>query len=151
MVKGHRKTHAASAPGMGTAVPLLVVLPFIGVGLLTGALAAYLLIDSIRFQQRAVAVPGQVTALIGHETMTAVVEYVDATGEPRELHSGWATNPPAFDMGERVTVLHDRDDPKRARIQSFGELWGTALFTGVFALMFGGAGVAAWWFRRRRG
>jgi hypothetical protein len=133
------------------AAPLPIVLPFLGVGLLTGALSAYALVDSIRFQQRAVAVPGEVTELMGHDTMTAVVAYVDATGEPREVRSGWATNPPAFDVGERVTVLHDRDDPKRARIQSFGELWGMALFSSVFTLAFGGAGVGIWWLGRRRG
>lgn len=150
MVKGGRKT-ASTSPDTGAAMPLLIVLPFLGVGLLTGALTAYALVDSIRFQQRAVAVPGEVTELIGHDTMTAVVAYVDATGEPREVRSGWATNPPAFDVGERVTVLHDRDDPKRARIQSFGELWGMALFSSVFALVFGGAGAGMWWFGRRRG
>lgn len=146
-----RQTSKPSPRRADGAVPLLIVLPFVGVGLLTGALTAYTLIDSIRFQRRAVAVPGQVKELIGHKTMTAVVEYVDATGEPRELRSGWASNPPAFEVGERVTVLHDRDDPKKARIQSFGELWGVSLFSSVFALIFGGVGVGTWWFGRRRG
>lgn len=149
MVKGKRKTQATS-PGTGAAVPLVIVLPFMGVGLLTGALTAYTLVDSIRFQQRAVAVPGQVKELIGHKTMTAVVAYVDATGEPREVRSGWASSPPAFDVGERVTVLHDREDPKKARIKSFGELWGVSLFASVFALVFGGVGFGTWWFGRKR-
>lgn len=148
MVKGKRKPPVAS-PGTGTPVPMLIVLPFVGVGVLTGALTVYTLIDSLRFQQRAVAVPGQVKELIGHKTLTAVVAYVDATGEPRELRSGWASSPPAFDVGQRVTVLHDREDPKRARIKSFGELWGVTLFSSVFALIFGGVGAGTWWFGRR--
>jgi hypothetical protein len=53
-------------------------------------------------------------------------------------------------VGDRVTVLHDREDPKSARIKSFGELWGTSLFSSVFALIFGGVGVGTWWFGRRR-
>jgi hypothetical protein len=131
------------------------LLPFGAVGVGAAALGIYTAVDSVRFKQRAVPVPGQVVELVGHDTQSAVVEYTDATGEPRRVTSGWATSPPAFDVGERVQVLHDPTEPKDARIDSFGEMWGASLFASVFALAFGGAsagvGVTTWRARKRRG
>ena len=48
--------------------------------------------------------------------------------------TGTYTSPPAYDLGDRVTVRYDRADPETARLDSFVELW-------LFPLVFGGLGL----------
>jgi hypothetical protein len=55
------------------------------------------------------------------------------------------SSPPAYEVGERVTILYDPTSPKEAKINSFGELWlwplllgilgGLDLLTGLFLLI----------------
>lgn len=58
----------------------------------------------------------------GSTTYSPVVEYV-VDGEVYRFHGGSASNPPAYRVGQEVTMLYDRADPERAQINNFGELW----------------------------
>ena len=155
---GHVARRKRTRPG-GTrvqaagALPLLFVIPFLLVGLGATGAAAYLGVDSYRFQQRAVVVPGVVKEMFGHDTQNAIVEYVDSTGAAGRVTSQWASSPPSFDVGERVRVLHDAREPdpeRRARIDTWWELWGTSAFAGIFAVAFNGVAIGVLVARRKR-
>ena len=51
--------------------------------------------------------------------------------ERHEFQSWLSTSPPQFDVGEKVVVLYDAQNPERARIESFVTLW-------LFPVVFGG-------------
>lgn len=62
-----------------------------------------------------------------------VVEFF-LEGNRHEFQSWLSTSPPQFDVGDKVTVLYDPNDPRRAGIESFVTLW-------LFPTIFGGIGV----------
>ncbi len=70
------------------------------------------------------------------------VRYPTAAGEQRtylsEVGTGWHRYRP----GERVAVFYDPEEPGRARIRSFGDLWSGPAFFGGMGLLFAGAGRA---------
>lgn len=82
----------------------------------------------------------------------AVVRFETADGRQVEIQSRVRSNPPAFDVGERVTVRYDPAVPDNARIDSFMERWfGPLIFGGlgsVFLLL--GLGMVGWLSLRRR-
>ena len=121
---------------------------FFLIGCIAISIAGYLAVDTQRFLQRATEVPGTVVRMVRRDsTSAAVVDYRDHSGEPHTLESVWSSSPPAFATGQRVTVLYDpqaADVALHARIRSFGELWGGALFASVFGAMFAGIPALIW-------
>ncbi|MDB5103507.1 MAG: hypothetical protein JWP91_1196 [Fibrobacteres bacterium] len=83
-------------------------------------------------------------------TWNAVVEYANPEGGMERFESGVSSNPPAFAIGEKVTVLVSRDGSGRC-IESLMELWFVPLLLGVFALAFGGPGLVMTVMRKRKG
>ena len=66
------------------------------------------------------------------DSYAPVVEYT-VRGVDYRL-TGTYTNPPAYDVGDRVTVRYERANPENARLDSFVELW-------LFPVVFGGVGL----------
>lgn len=64
-----------------------------------------------------------------------IVEFVPTDGAPTRF-TGALSGPPAFDVGDRVQVRYDPDDPKNAAINRFWYMWFGPVFLGVFALPF---------------
>ena len=52
-----------------------------------------------------------------------IVEFKDFKGNQRRVKTSTGSSPASFSVGAAVTVLYDRDNPERAEIESFGELW----------------------------
>lgn len=86
------------------------------------------------------------------EKVAPVVEF--HIGDERHEFQSWlSTSPPQFDVGEKVVVLYDRQNPEHARIESFVTLW-------LFPVVFGGIGAVMFlasiviigisWFRKPR-
>ncbi len=103
------------------AAPLPRWFPFIwlGVGglMLGGAFLAWKVDRD--FAARAERAEGVVVALEpGNKGRKAVVEFV-AGGERVRFKDSMSSSPPAYDVGERVEVLHDREDPSNALIDRF--------------------------------
>lgn len=85
---------------------------------------------------------------VGRGMYEPTIEFEDAAGRRRLLVAN-ASNPPAFNMGERVRVLYQADDPANAMVNSFWQLW---LGPGIFLLLgsvFVLVGGLAWWFLGR--
>lgn len=102
----------------------------IAVGILTALAGAIWAWTTEGFSEGAVSVPGTVVALHeeygggsppGYSWFPVVGYRVD--GRPHQFTSGIGAAPPAFEVGEAVTVLVDPADPTKARIAAFQTLW----------------------------
>ena len=112
------------------------------VGLLFTAIGLYSWNSTRVFLEKARRVTGEVVEIRqgdsetdGTEVSTrsvAVVQFSDE-GESRTLLSQIETSPPAYTVGQKVTVLVNSDRSTEARIESWLELY-------FFAAVFGGLG-----------
>jgi hypothetical protein len=72
------------------------------------------------------------------------VRFATRSGDTIEFTGSNGASPPAFEVGETVSVLYDRTSPGNARIDSFFQLWLLPMILGgmgsVFAAV-GGAGL----------
>lgn len=77
------------------------------------------------------------------ETYHPRVRFVTVSGESVEFTGSVGSDPPGFDIGERVTVLYDPANPSGARIDAFFQLWFAPLAIGILATLFtaGGGGL----------
>jgi hypothetical protein len=119
----------------------------IGLGLLGGA--GYLVLDTRSDIARADTAGGTVIDLIGERDSDGGtvyyphVRYVTRSGETVEFTASVGSSPPAFDVGEPVSVLYDPAAPQEARIDTFFQLWFGSLIlggTGLVFIVIGGAG-----------
>lgn len=79
-----------------------------------------------------------------------VVEFTPRGGRTQRCEGG-SSYPPAYRVGEQVTVHYDRGDPADARIDSFTELWlFPAISGGLTALFVPLAGLQLFLYTRRR-
>lgn len=69
-----------------------------------------------------------------------VVEFTSADGTPRRFRDSTGSNPPSYEVGERVEVLYRADSPDDARINGFSSLWLLPLIFGGIGLLFAGIG-----------
>jgi hypothetical protein len=72
------------------------------------------------------------------------VRFVTQSGDVLEFTSSNGTRPPAFEVGEAVSVLYDPAAPGNARINSFFQLWLLPIILGGIGSAFaaiGGAGL----------
>lgn len=85
----------------------------------------------------------ELTPLSGKDsdiTYAPTFRFMDASGTEHTVTSHMSSSPPDFHAGESVTVLYRPDDPKAARIDSLGQVWGLSISVGVcgaMALVFG--------------
>ena len=70
-----------------------------------------------------------------------VVRFTPSDGRVREIQLTEGSNPPAHEIGERVTILYEPEHPLDARIKSTGgtiSMWLLPAITGFLGLVFGG-------------
>jgi hypothetical protein len=70
-----------------------------------------------------------------------VVRFHDAKGQWHEIESSSGQNPPAYKVGDIVTVLYQSDSPKNAKINTFSDTWGLPVMLAVFGILNGVFGV----------
>jgi hypothetical protein len=68
------------------------------------------------------------------------IQFKTQTGRTIEFISPISTRPARYNIGERVEVLYDPQNPKQAQINSFLHLWFTTLMLIFFGLFFVGMG-----------
>ncbi|HTL51091.1 MAG TPA: DUF3592 domain-containing protein [Planctomycetota bacterium] len=69
-------------------------------------------------------------------TYYSVFEFTDGRGEKHRLRSGVASAPPAHKVGQKVEVLYRPNEPEKAKIESFFELWfGSTLLLIIGAML----------------
>ena len=77
-----------------------------------------------------------------------VVRFTTREGREIEFHGRGGSSTP-FAEGDRVTVIYEPDNPIRARIVSFLDLWLPSVAAFAVALLFGGSVWLSRWSRRR--
>ena len=76
------------------------------------------------------------------ETYYPVVEFTANDGKRRTVQLSEGSFPPAYEIGDEVTVLYDPEHPLDARIKSFGSsalMWILPGITGILGVAFLGA------------
>jgi hypothetical protein len=63
-----------------------------------------------------------------------VFTFQDSKGQPQEVYSSSGQYPPAYKVGDTVSVLYQPDKPANAEIDSFVGLWIWSLTLGAFGL-----------------
>jgi hypothetical protein len=94
---------------------------WIGWALLASALFLALRADEARREWT--RVEGEIVDFSGDDTDAPVVEYVTPDGETRRKTGDISSNPRAGEIGDRVPVLINPDDPKTVRLGTPLELW----------------------------
>jgi hypothetical protein len=116
----------AARPYIPPWLPRLFVLAgciFLLVGL---GFAAY----SVYFASGAMQAPAIVTQMVGSGSGTPIVEYT-VDGEQFTHRSPISSSPPAYVVGQKVSVLYRPANPSRAQLNTFTDRW---LFAVVFTL-----------------
>lgn len=126
---------------------------FGGVGLLLLITAALIYFHTKNSQQGTVPIKGKVIRLSasrgskGGTTYTPVVEF-EINRQLYQIYGSVSSSPPAFDVGEEVSLFVNPRSPEAASIDSFMENWFVVLILGfmgtIFTAIGGGVLRAAW-------
>ena len=113
------------------------------VGVISIAIGSFAARKTRRFLTRAKATRGTVVHLVMRSSTDSedgsisyayypIIKFMAQTGEDIEFESSSGSNPPMYTVGQPVEILYDPQDPHRAKIHSFFDLWlATTLFLGV--------------------
>lgn len=118
----------------------LITYIFTLVGLILLGVAAWMWWDTTKFVEQSREAEGKVVDLETHGSSGEryyhpVVEFATPEGERYRFVSSFGSRPPAYDVGETVTVLYPQGSPREAKIKSFGSLWlGTTIAAGIGAI-----------------
>ncbi len=116
---------------------------FGAIGAALFAVALLAAVHTVYFIHSAVRAQGEVIDLLhvesdddGDGTWKPRVRFRTAAGETIEFESSTSSNPPSYDIGEAVQVLHAPGHPRNARIDGFFSLWGMSLIFGAIGTAF---------------
>jgi hypothetical protein len=90
------------------------------------------------FVQSANRTQGTITRMVeqqksDHEILYfPVFTFADAKGQQQEIRSSSGQYPPAYKVGDTISVLYEQDAPKDAKIDNFSDLWFIPAFFGFF-------------------
>jgi hypothetical protein len=110
-------------------------------------------IDLIRVAPIQNTTSGGVTIRSESYTYSPAVRFVTQEGESIEFISSVSSNPPRFEIGEKLSVAYNPSAPKSARINDFIALWFAPLIFGGLGLLFfviGGTMIAIGLFKGRQ-
>jgi hypothetical protein len=113
----------------------------VGAGLLAAAIVIYA--GNRSFEQHARRAAGHVVSLEPSQgsdrslTYLPIVQFTAEDGRTIEFSSGVSSNPPAYDVGEEVSVLYDPAKPTDAKIDAFWQVhFVTVVLGGIGSLFF---------------
>jgi hypothetical protein len=118
------------------------------VGFVLGALALFFLIRTRAFIGRSRETKATVTQMVfssdsdGGGGYSPVYRFRTLEGQEIEAGENLRTNPPQFKVGQTIDVLYDPDNPQKARIKKWFNLYFLPALLGFLGLLFGGIGIA---------
>ena len=125
-------------------------LAFGGVGFLLAALALLFWLRTRAFLGTAQKAQGTVIRMVyssdsdGGGGYSPVYTFRTMSGQVIEVTDRMSSNPPQFKEGQIVDVLYDPENPNRARINKWLNLYFVPLLLGFLGLVFGGIGIAVY-------
>ncbi len=131
---------------MSTDLTLGIVFSLVG-GLLA-LIAVFLFIRTKNFMGKAQEVKGTVIEMVyssGSDDgggYAPVYQFNTLDGQSIEVHDNLSSNPPRFKVGQTIEVLYDPENPQKARIKKWMNLYFASVLLGVLGLVFGGVGLA---------
>jgi hypothetical protein len=142
--------------------PNLILAIFLGISVLLLAISAFSAYNAVQTQAREEPAPGKVVEMVMRSSRDSetgqikeyfypVVEFAVPGQAPRTVQIGEGSWPPAYAVGDQVTVLYHPQRPNNARIQSFSSnllLWLLPGITGLVGLAFAIASLAVFRFGR---
>ena len=123
-------------------------LVFGSVGFVLGALALFFLIRTRAFIGRSREAKATVTQMVyssdsdGGGGYSPIFRFRTLEGQEIEAREKLRTNPPQFKAGQTIDVLYDPDNPQKARIKKWFNLYFLPALLGFLGLVFGGIGIA---------
>jgi hypothetical protein len=133
------------------------IFTIIGLGMLTGAFFIYK--NTSKFLETAVTTQGTVVELVESRSSSSsdnsimyspVVNFIDKKGVEVKVYSSTSSNPPSYNVGEKVEVLYAPETPQDAKIKGFFSLWGGATILGILGGIFFTIGGAMFIFDKRK-
>ena len=127
---------------------LLFGLIFGFVGFILAALAVFFWLRTHAFLGTAQKARGTVIRLVysyspeGGGGYSPVYTFRTMSGQVVEVTDSLSSNPPQFKEGQIINVLYDPENPNRARINKWFNLYFVPLLLGFLGLIFGGIGIA---------
>ena len=141
-----------AGPAINLGVIVLTV--FIGVAALMCVISVLTGVSTWRGMSREVEAPGQVVEMVtrkdeqGNEFFYPVVAFSLADGSRKTVQMPEGSWPPAYEVGDEVTVLYDPGQPLNARVKSTSgtvSLWTWTIVAGILAVAFLLATLLARW------
>lgn len=154
LMAGTGETEMEVPPGPAINLGKIILTVFIGVAVLMCLIATLTGVSTWRGMSREAEAPGQVVEMVtrrdeqGNEFYYPVVEFVLADGSRRTAQMPDGSWPPAYEVGDAVTVLFDPAQPLQARVKSTSgtvSRWTWSIVTGFLALAFLLATLLARW------
>ncbi|MBU0578288.1 DUF3592 domain-containing protein [Patescibacteria group bacterium] len=128
----------------------IIYFVFTAVGIALIAAGFIFLKNTNDFIKQSTSAPGIVIDMEGYDTYKPIVEFITETGEVITFAGSVSSDPPAYSVGEEVEVLYIPDNPQRAEIKSFLQLWFMPLIMGGIGIIFFGVGFGIFLYRRYR-
>jgi hypothetical protein len=129
---------------------------FVPLGLLLLAWAAYKYLDTRAWLRRSVEAPGSVIEMVrvrdretGDVSFAPLVRFQTRDGKSIEFQSSFRSNPPAYTVGQTVTVLYDPDDPNAAAVSGVFSIWGFSIILALVGFVFVMIGIGIMLIARR--
>jgi len=123
-------------------------LAFGSVGFILAALAIFFWLRTRAFLDTAQKAQGTVIRMVyssdsdGGGGYSPVYTFRTIGGQVIEVTDRMSSNPPQFKEGQIIDVLYDPENPSRARINKWFNLYFVPLLLGFLGLIFGGVGIA---------
>ncbi len=114
---------------------------FISVAIIDLTIAFFVYRHAQTFVQTASRAQATITKMVeregsDHDTCYyPVFTFKDSNGQEQEVYSSSGQYPPAYKVGDRVTVLYLPDDSGHAKIDGFWELWIWPVLLGAFGVI----------------
>jgi hypothetical protein len=116
--------------------PHLIALTVLLVSLLTFGAAIYFFYSNLSFLSEAEQADGTVIELVrSGKSYYPIVSYTDHAGNTHQFRSTAGASPPAYDVGEAVTVFFLGEQPEDAILGGFFSLWFKSLALGLVGIL----------------
>lgn len=119
------------------------------IGLLLLALAVFVVWNTTAWLKRTVEAPGTVVEMLRTRDKEntgwlyePVVRFETAEGKTIKFEANFRSSPPAYRVGDTVTVVYLPDAPERAQIRGFLSLWMGPLIMAFIGAVFFGVGAS---------